>query len=132
MERDLVNNTTTLVAVPAQVVSGDGAIVGAIIDTLGYEAGKFSVATGAVTTGDIALTSIEESDDSGMSGSTVIPAERLIAFDTTAITTANTVAEGGFVATGRYVRLTVTGANTASFLAGATCELGAPDICSTK
>jgi hypothetical protein len=132
MTKDLVNNTTTVVAVPAQAVSSDAPIVGVIIDLDGYEAGKFSLATGAVTTGDIALTSIEESADSGMSGSTLIPAERLIALDTTAITTANTVTEGGFISNFRYVRLTVTSDNTASLLAGATCELGCPNGAPTK
>jgi hypothetical protein len=132
MTKDLVNNTSSVVAVSPQAVSGDGNVVGEIIDLDGYESGKFSLVTGAVTTGTIALVSIEESDDPAMSGSTAIPAERLIALDVTPLTAVNEVAEVGFISNYRYVRLTIVGAGTADLLASASCELGDPNQCPTK
>ncbi len=131
MQKDNVNNTTTKVGFGTQTIS-DGTTAGAIIDTLGYESGKFSLIAGAVTAGDVTFVSIEESNDSGMSGSTLIPAHRLIAVDVTPLTAVNQVAETGFVSVKRYVRMSVIGANGADLIATATCELGDPVVASTK
>ncbi len=127
MTKDNVNNTSTIIGLASQAIAGDAAQVGEIIDTLGFESGKFSLSTGAVTTGNIAFTQIAESADSGMSGETVIPDERLINKDVTAIATANTTVEVGFIANLRYVRLTATSAGTAALLTSAVCELGHPN-----
>lgn len=125
MHKDLYNNAKTEVAVDFTTLAGDGNTVGVIIDTDGFESGKFTIVAAAVTTGDVSFGSIEESSDSAMSGSTAIPAIRLIGAPV-AVDTANTLSEIGFVATERYVRLNVTGANTSVLSFLATCELGNP------
>lgn len=132
MDKDLVNCTTSVVAIPAQAISGAGATVGEVIDLVGYNSGKFVLTTGAVTVGDIAFVSIEESDVVGMTGATVIPDECLINKDETPIASANGVVEVGFIASKQFVRLNVVATGSADLLASATVELGHPDNAPTK
>lgn len=126
MTKDNVNNTTTAIAVAPIKVLADGAVVGLIVDTLGFESGKISIATGIVTTGDIAFVSIEESADSGMSGATVIPDTRLINKSVVPLTASASILEIGFIADFRFVRLNLIGANTSVLLLSAAYELGHP------
>lgn len=131
MQRDLYNNAKNVIGLKTQVISADAANVGEIIDTQGFESALISLVTGVVTTGDIVITSIGESDDAGMSGETNIPAARLFG-TATAITASDTVDEIGFVTTKRYVRVTYTSANTASLTCGSVVTLGAPVVASVR
>lgn len=125
MHADLYNNAKNVVAIVTTTLSGNDATVGVIIDTDGFESGTITLLATAVTTGEVEITSISESADSGMSGETVIPAARLIGASA-AVTTANTLDEVGFVSTERYVRLTVTGADSAALTFVALCTLADP------
>lgn len=131
MHKDLYNNAKNVVAIDATTLAGDDATVGVIIDTDGFESGTITLLATAVTTGDVTITSISESSDSGMSGATVIPAERLIGAPV-AVAAANTLDEVGFVSTERYVQLTTTGANSAALTFVALCTLAAPSSASIR
>lgn len=124
MTKDLTNKTITKIALAPVSIATDTDTAGIIIDMDGAESGKLSLLTGIVTAGDVAIKDIQESADSGMSGATVIPDERLINKDTDAITTSNTVKQVGFIANYRYVQVTVTTDNSANLLAGVTIEQG--------
>ena len=124
MTKDLANKTISVVALAPVSIATDTATTSIIVDMDGAESGKVSLLTGVVTAGDIAITQIEESADSGMSGATVIPDERLINKDTTAITTAAQVTTWGFIANYRYVQVTYTTDNSANLLACSTIEQG--------
>lgn len=131
MHRDLYNNAKTVVAVNTTTLAADGDTVGAIIDTDGFESGKITLLATAVTTGDVTISKIQESADSGMSGATDIPAARLIG-TASAVTAANTLNELGFVSTERYVQVTITGANTSVLSFVSTCELADPSSASVR
>lgn len=63
--------------VPVTISSG-GTENGLIIDTQGFESLTFVIGSGTLTS-DIVLTpTVNESDDSGMAGETVVPADRLL------------------------------------------------------
>lgn len=125
MQKDLFNNVKTEIALKLQTIASDTVTVGEIIDTQGFDSGKIALLTGTVTLGDIIITEIQESDDSGMSGETAIPAARLIgSFATLAAADDDSVAEVGFVTVKRFIRITVTTANSANLVTGATVELG--------
>lgn len=131
MHKDLYNNAKTVFAVDATTLAGDGNTVGVIIDTDGFESGKLTIIATAVTTGDVTFGTIEESSDSAMSGATAIPVERIIGAPAV-VDTVNTLSEIGFVSTERYVRLNVTGANSAALTFVATCELADPSSASVR
>ena len=126
MHHDLYNSAVELVAVAPATIASDITTAGIIIDTQGYESAMVNCITGAVTTGDVTL-SVTESDDSGMSGATAIAGDFIIgAF--TANSTANTVVSTGIVAQKRYVQVSITSANTASLVGGATITLANPAV----
>lgn len=129
MMQDIYSKVLAKVAFAPVAFSSDAATAGIIIDTAGFESGKMVLATGVVTTGDISITKIEEGTDASLSDASDIPAARLIGTAGTAVTTSNTVSELGFITDvkHRYVRVTVTTANSAALLAGVICELGHPD-----
>lgn len=131
MQRDLVNNSESKVALAPIVLNSDTINVFAIIDTRKYSSGKVILNLGVVTAGDIVITEIQESDDSGMSGETAIPTARLIGSLTTLDTTADKT-ELGFITTKRYIRVTATTANSANLLANCIVELSNPDQAPTK
>ena len=131
MHKDLYNNAKTVMAVNATTLAADGDTVGVIIDTEGFESGKVSLLATAVTTGDVTISNIQESADSGMSGATDIPVARIIG-SASAISAANVIDELGFVSTERYVQVTVTGANTSVLTFVALCELADPSSASVR
>ena len=131
MHKDLYNNAKTVVAVVATTLAGDGDTVGAIIDTDGFESGKVSVIATAVTTGEVLISKIQESSDSGMAGATDIPAARIIG-TAAGVDTVNTLNELGFVSTERYVQVTITGSDTSVLTFVALCELADPSSASIR
>ena len=125
MHKDLYNNCKTVLSLATVALASDADTNGIIIDTDNFESGKVSLITGAYTAGNIVISAINESDDSGMAGATAIPAERLIG-TATAVSVTNTVDELGFVSTKRYVQVVYTTADTADLTATSTVELGDP------
>jgi len=129
--QDIYNNLKEFVGLAPVAIAGDGAVVSIIVDTLGFEAYEFNLALGVVTTGDLTITSIQESDAANMAGATDVPAERLFNTPVTLDTT-NTTDTLGFLAVKRYVTATVTGANTAAMLASGMFILGDAQSASTR
>jgi hypothetical protein len=133
MQKDLYNNVKTEIALKLQTISSDTTTVGEIIDTQDFESGKIALLSGTITAGDIIIAEIQESDASDMAGETAIPSDRLIgSFTLLEAADDDTVAEVGFVTIKRYVRITVTTANSANLVAGATVELGNAHVASVR
>lgn len=109
-EKDLHSNIDERNALDAAEVTGNGTVVGNIIDTLGYEGLEFITQLGTVTTGDFTLL-IEESDASNLAGSNVVAAEHRLG-SLTVMDTSDQVARIGYIGKKRYVRLSVVGADT--------------------
>lgn len=109
-EKDLHSNIDERNALDAAEVTGNGTVVGNIIDTLGYESLEFITQLGTVTTGDFTLL-IEESDASNLAGSNVVAAEHRLG-SLTVMDTSDQVARIGYIGKKRYVRLSVVGADT--------------------
>lgn len=99
------------------VINSDTTTNGSIIDTADYDTGvMFDFAAIAYTAGTYTPL-LEESNDSGMAGATVIPTANLIGTIADATLTAATPAGGqlptiGVVETKRYVRLSIVSTST--------------------
>jgi len=131
MQKDLVNNSESKLALAPIVLNSDADTELAIIDILNYSSGKVVLKTGVVTTGDVIIKEIQESDDSGMSGETPIPIARLIG-SLTLLDGSGEITELGFITTKRYIRVVITTANSANLLADCNVELANPDQAPTK
>jgi hypothetical protein len=118
MAKDLANKIVPAVGVPAQAIAGDGDIVSEVLDVSNFYAGVIHLFTGAVTTGDVTITKIEESADQAFTVPVEIPNTRYWGTPV-ALDAANASDYIGFDAELPFVRFTITGANTASMLAGA-------------
>lgn len=98
-------------------ITTDTTTVGSIMDTAAYDLGiMITVLCTAFTDGVYTLL-LEESDDSGMSGSTVVGTEKLIGAlpALVALTANNASAETvGFFSTKRYVRVSLVSTGTTS------------------
>lgn len=131
MHRDGIASTLSKVGLAPVVINTDTTTSSIIIDTLGYESLKVSLFAGVVTTGDIVISSMSESADSGMSGSSAVPAARLIGtLAATAVDTTNELASVGVVTHYRYVQYVITSANSCNMLASSIAELGHAQIAS--
>jgi hypothetical protein len=129
--QDIFNNLKEVVGLAPIKILANGAVVSIIVDTLGFESAEFNLALGIVTTGDLTITSIQESDAANMAGGTDIPATRL--FNTpTLLDTTNDIDTLGFLTDKRYVTATITGANTSVMLASGIFILGDPQSASTR
>ncbi|MDN2581649.1 hypothetical protein N1F91_16790 [Aquibium sp. ELW1220] len=106
--------------------------VGAIIDRLGYDSLTYAIATGTLSDADATYTVLlEESNDSGMSGATVVADADLIGTEAAAGFTFADDGETrklGYVGNARYTRLTVTpaAANSGDSPLAAMAILGRP------
>lgn len=125
MHKDLFNNAKNVIAIPGTVIAGNGDTVSLIIDTDGFESGTVTLLTTAYTSGNVFIASIAESSDSGMAGEVDIPAIRLIG-SPLPITATDTLVELGFVATDRFIRVTITGADTSVMAVVALINLADP------
>lgn len=130
MNKDLYNIVETQVVLAPIAITADTTTNGEIIDTEGYESLVLDTFVGVVTTGDITPV-LYESDDSGMSGETVIPADKLIGAYATLDTSA-TINSVGAVVGKQFVRPKYVSANTASLLVGSNVVLGHPHKASTR
>ena len=101
MNHDLYNTIKAVPSIAPQVqTNSDTAIVGAIIDHLGFNSSTYVVQTGTLTDANATTTFLlEESDDSGMSGA----AGSAVTFANDGVTR-----KLGYRGRKRYTRLTIT------------------------
>lgn len=129
--RDLHNNIDVKRVISPVSVADTTAQVGQIIDRQGYESLEYVVATGSIADADATFTVLlEESDDSGMSGSNAVADEDLIGTEVLAgfqFDDDNECRKLGYKGHKRYTRLTITPvANASAALLSAVAVLGSP------
>lgn len=131
--RDLMNNVHIVSAIPPIAARTDNtAIVSSIIDTLGYNSAMFAISIGTNT--DVNATfavTMDESDDSGLSGSNAVAAADLNGTYALAGFTFGDDTETrkiGYTGNKRYIRLTVTpsGNDSGNIFIAAVAILGDP------
>lgn len=113
MNHDLYNTIKAVPSIAPQVqTNSDTAIVGAIIDHLGFNSSTYVVQTGTLTDANATTTFLlEESDDSGMSGAAAVADADLLGTEAgSAVTFANdgVTRKLGYRGRKRYTRLTIT------------------------
>ena len=122
--QDLHNQIDERVAKATVAVVADTAIAGNIIDTKGYESLEFVLQAGIVSAGDV-TPSLFDGDDSGLSDVAAVSAANtlgaLVTLDAT-----DGITRFGYVGKKRYVRVTLTGANSANLTAGVIAILSNP------
>jgi len=139
--RDLLNNIQVKRAIsPVTQTNSDTALVSQIIDRQGYDTLTFLIATGTLSDADATFAvTMDESDDSGLSGSNSVATADLISqtSGTAALTAAGFTFAGddnvrsiGYIGGKRYVRLTITptGNNSGSAPLCAIAVLGNPSL----
>ena len=117
---DISNNLKQTQAILPTVFDNTGSVVGAILDTAEFELGlMFAVHVSSYVNGTYTLL-LEESDDSGMSGSAVITGDKLIGAlpaEAAAIASGGSLPTVGVISNLRYVRATIV---TTSYVSGTT------------
>ena len=137
--RDTINDVQVKRVISPVSVSDNTAQVGQIIDRQGYDGLAYLIAIGSVADPDATFTVLlEESDDSGMSGSNAVDdAEMLsqtvgVAPETAAsfqFDSDNQVRKLGYIGNKRYTRLTITpAANGSAAVFGAQALLSHAEI----
>lgn len=136
--RDMLNNIHPLAAIPPVAARTDNtAIVSSIIDTKGYDSLTWLIVTGTNTDANATFAvTMDESDDSGMSGSNAVAAADLVGTYALAGFTFADDAETrkiGYSGTKRYVRLTITpsGNDSGNIFVAAIALLANPAILPT-
>lgn len=110
--RDQSNSITPKPVLAPAVGTDDTALVGAIIDRLGYDSLTYLIQTGTLADAGATWTVLlEESDDSGMSGAAAVADADLIG--TEALASFTQASDGvcrklGYVGNKRYTRMTIT------------------------
>jgi hypothetical protein len=131
--RDMLNNVHPLSAIPPIAARTDNtAIVSSIIDTKGYDSLTWLIVTGTNT--DVNATfavTMDESDDSGMSGSNAVAAADIVGTYALAgfnFADDNETRKIGYGGSKRYVRLTITpsGNDSGNIFLAAIALLGHP------
>lgn len=114
---DLHHKSTAVVALTTQAITTDTTTVGEIIDTADFKGLEFVFLTGTLTDGDYAI-DLYESDDSGMSGETIVSAAEMLGdINIDADTDDDAVTRVGYIGKKRYVRAKVVSTNTTTGLA---------------
>ncbi len=113
MEKDLHSNTDVRLGLAVQDITTDTTTSGEIIDTKDYESAVWGVHSGTITDGTYAC-AIWESDDSGMSGATVVSAEETLGAASYTAANDDTTKRIGSVGKKRYQQLRVVSASTSS------------------
>ena len=130
MNHDLYNTIKAVPVIAPQVqTNSDTAIVGAIVDHLGFNSATYIVQTGTVSDANVTSTFLlEESDASNMSGATAVPDADLLG--TEAGSAIGAASDGvtrklGYRGRKRYTRLTITpsGNDAGSIPISAMCVL---------
>lgn len=125
--RDMTNSKQVKRVLSPVSVADNTAQVGQIIDHQAFDAATYVILTGSLADADVTFTVLlEESDDSGLSGSNVVADADMVSQSSSAPETAagfqfdddNEVRKLGYVGSKRYTRLTITPANNASAAEG--------------
>lgn len=111
MEKDLHSNVVARLGLSVQDITTDTTTSGEIIDTAGFESAEWGIASGTITDGTYAC-AIWESDDSGMSGATVVSAEETLGAASFAAADDDLVKRLGSIGKLRYQQLRVVSAST--------------------
>jgi hypothetical protein len=113
--QDLHNIIDQLVALKPQTIATDTTTVGETIDLADAEAVEMNLAVGTATDGDYSV-SFYESDDSGMSGETEIPSNRIKGdlYDTAYTAVSLASLNWGVEKDLRYIRAKVVSTSTSS------------------
>jgi hypothetical protein len=111
--RDLHNHLHFVNAEPPVTqTNSDTAFTSATIDTAGYESLEFVIALGGLTDADVTATVVmNESDDSGMSGSNAVADANLLGTEAACafqFGDDNGIRKIGYVGSKRYVNLVIT------------------------
>lgn len=122
---DLIHNSKTVVAIKPQTVANAKAVAGEIIDTQGFYALMFQVATGADK--KVGTFTVKESDDANMANATDVPKSQIIGDLATELSADKATFCINVVPTKRYVRLGAT-TGEASAVFGANAVLFGADI----
>lgn len=114
MEYDLHSNVKQEVALDSQDITTSTTTVGNIIDTRGFESLEYIIQSGVITDGTYTLI-LEQSDDSGLSGAEVVPADEVLGvltgFDDADDNAAKRV---GSIGKKRFQRLSILSAGTST------------------
>lgn len=134
--KDLMNNIDVKRVISPVSVADTTAQVGQIIDRRGYDSLTYVIALGSIGDADATFTVLlEESDDSGMSGSNAVADADLLGTEALAgfqFDDDNECRKLGYVGAKRYTRLTITPvANASAALLSAVAVLGAPALAPT-
>lgn len=136
--RDLMNNVHIVNAIPPIAARTDNtAIVSSIIDVRDYGSAIFALSIGTNTDANATFAvTMDESNDSGMSGSNAVAAGDLTGtYALAGFTFADDTETRkiGYVGTKRYIRLTVTpsGNDSGNIFLAAVAVLGHPAIAAT-
>lgn len=113
--RDFHNNCLVKKAIVPVVVTDNTAQVSSIIDTKGYDALEFIIATGTLSDADTTVTVlVEDGDNSSLSDNAAVADAELLGTEATAsfqFDDDGEVRKIGYIGNKRYVRLTITPAN---------------------
>lgn len=136
MMRDFHNNIHPKRVISPVSVSDTTAQVGQIIDRQGFRSLEYVIATGSIASASATFTVLlEESDDSGMSGSNAVADADLLGTELLAgfqFDDDNETRKLGYVGDKRYTRLTITPVGNASAaLLSAVAILGNPELAPT-
>ncbi len=134
--KDLMNNIDVKRVLSPVSVADNTAQVGQIIDRRGYDSLTYVIAAGSIADADATFTVLlEESDDSGMSGSNAVADADLLGTEALAgfqFDDDNETRKLGYVGAKRYTRLTITPVSNASAaLLSAVAVLGHPALAPT-
>lgn len=114
MEYDLHNNVNVVAVLAPVAIATNTTTNGVIIDTAEYGSLEYIVSAGVLTDGAYAFT-IQESDDSGMSGATNVAADDLLgALASLAATDDGKIQRVGIIGKKRYQRIAVVSTGTTS------------------
>jgi hypothetical protein len=132
MKLDLFSNIKLVRAISPVSESGTTAVVSQIIDMAGFKSCVFGILTGSLADANATFTTLlEESDDSGLSGSNevadddMIGTEALASFD---YGDDNKTFKLGYKGSKRYVRLTITPAGNSDVALVAAVAILAPEV----
>lgn len=137
--KDFMNSITPKRVISPVSASDDTALVGQIIDKRGFNSLTYIIALGSIGDANATFTVLlEESDDSGMSGSNAVVDADLLGTEVLAgfqYDSDNACRKLGYIGAKRYTRLTITpsgnsGTPSAALL-GAVAILGHPMIAPT-
>jgi hypothetical protein len=132
--QDLFNNVHTVEALAPQSSADDTALVGAIIDTLGYDSATLVISIGSIGDADATFAVLlEDGNDSGLTDAAAVPDAGLLGTEALAafqFDDDNKTRKLGYINGKRYLRLTITPTNNSgtpsAALLGAVAVLGHP------